>query len=156
MATQYRTEPAGPDYDEDLADWAYHQSRLLLALRPAGVDWGNIAEELKDLGNAQFKAFDSALEVVILHILKWDMQPERRRNSWAASIAVHRDHAAYELATNPSFKSRINEALATAWRRGSAGAAGEMDIALRDMPTTTPYTWEDIMTRAFDWPEELP
>ena len=156
MATQYRTEPAGPGYDDDLAGWAYDQSRLLLALRPAGVDWANIAEELKDLGNSQFKALSSALQVVIEHMLKRDMQPVRRGNSWAASIRNHRDHANYELKANPSFRSRINEALEPAWRRGVADASAAMDIPLRDMPRANPYTWDDIMTRPFEWPEDQP
>ena len=120
MASQHRVDPAQTGYDEDLADWAYNQSRLLQKLRPAGVDWANIAEELKDFGNSQFKAFASALQIVIVHMLEWDRQPERRGNSWASSIRMHRDHASYELHANPSFKSRIDEALGVAWRRAVA------------------------------------
>ncbi len=153
MASQARL-PDEVDYDADLAGWAYAQADLLRALRPAGIDWANIAEELKDLGNSQFKAFSSALAIIIHHMLKWDMQPERRGNSWARSIRNHRNEAKYDLRTNPSFKSRIDEALDMAWQRGVSDASGEMDIPLRQMPETNPYTWDDIMNRPFDWPED--
>ncbi len=144
------------DYDADLAGWAYAQAELLRARRPAGIDWVNIAEELKDLGNSQFKAFSSALQVVIAHMLKWDMQPTRRGNSWAISIRNHRDMARYELKANPSLRSRIDEALDPAWRRGVGDASAEMDIPLRHMPADNPYSWDEIMNRPFDWPEEQP
>ena len=156
MASHARAAPLAPTYDGDLAAWAYHQAEILRARQPAGFDWENIAEELKDLGNSQFKAFTSALQVVIAHMLKWDMQPERRGVSWVVSIRNHRDHAQYELDTNPSFRSRIDEALVPAWRRGLADAAGEMDIPLRRMPQENPFSFDDIMNRPFDWPEELP
>ncbi len=153
MATQARLPDDGPSYDADLAGWAYSQSATLLELRPSGIDWANIAEELKDLGNAQFKAFVSAIELVIAHLLKWDHQPERRGNSWAATIRVQRDHFLTDLAANPSFKSRIDEALAIAWRRGVSAASAEMDVPLRDLPTEWPYTWQQLVNRPIDWPE---
>ncbi len=153
MASQARL-PDDIAYDADLAGWAYAQADLLCTRRPAGIDWANIAEELKDLGNSQFKAFSSAVGVIIAHMLKWDMQPDRRGNSWAGSIRVHRVHAAYELRTNPSFKSRLDEALELAWPQGVGTASGEMDVARRDMPMACPYSWDDIMTRPFEWPED--
>ena len=143
-------------YDADLAGWAYAQADLLRMCQPAGIDWANIAEELKDLGNSQFKAFGSALEVVLVHMLMWDLQPERRGSSWAVSIFNHRGHAAYELGTNPSFRSRIAEALEPAFQRAVRTAASEMKTPLRAMPQSNPYSREDIMNRSFDWPEELP
>ena len=154
MATLARpAEIAGPSYDEDLAGWAYAQSAALLTLKSEGIDWANIAEELKDLGNSQFKSFVSEVQLVIAHMLKWDMQPQRRGNSWANTIAVQRDTALGELAANPSFKSRIGEALEVAWRRGVRDASSAMDIPLRALPSECPYTWDELMNRPIDWPE---
>ena len=139
--------------DDDLAGWAYGQAETLQLLRPAGVDWENIAEELKDLGNAQFKGFVSAVQLVMAHMLKWDMQPQRRGNSRANTIGVQRDTALGGLAANPGFKARIEEAMVVAWRRGIRDASSAMDIPLRAMPQTCPYGWDELMFREIDWPE---
>ena len=149
-----RNEPEPPTYEGDVAAWALSQSEILETLRPDGVDWSNIAEELRDLAAAQFKAYVSALQLVIEHMLKWDMQPERRGNSWAGTIAIQRDHAQEELQANPSFKSRREEALATAWRRGRSAASSAMDIPMRDMPKECLYGWEDLMNRRIEWHEQ--
>lgn len=152
MADAARTlAELAPAYERDFAAWAHAQAEALRTARPAGIDWQHVAEELTDLGNSEFKAFVSALEKLIEHQLKWDLQPERRGNSWANTIAVQRDHAASELAANPSFAARRDEALAIAWRRGVRAASSAMDKPMRDMPSACPYDWDAIMARPIEW-----
>src|SRR5262245_45371071 len=83
-------EPAR--YDRDLYSWAVEQAALLRAGRVAEADVLNIAEEIDDVGNEQYDKLESALRVILLHLLKWDHQPERRSRSWWASIKVQRNH----------------------------------------------------------------
>ena len=157
MASQARlAEPSEPTYDGDASAWALRQAELMMSRRPVEFDWANIAEELRGLSTSEFKAFTSAIEIVLVHMLKWDLQPERRGVSWVVSILNHRDHADESLRANPSFKPRIGEATAAAWRRAFRTAASEMGRPLRSSPKANPYTWDDIMTRPFDWPEEQP
>ena len=70
--------PARTGYKEDLHAWAREQAALLRAGRLGEVDAANIAEELDDVGNEQYDKLESALRVLLAHMLKWDHQPERR------------------------------------------------------------------------------
>src|SRR5437660_9689680 len=108
-----RTNPGAPRarYDQDLYSWAAEQAALLRAGKIAEADALNIAEELDDVGNEQYDKLESALRVILLHLLKWDHQPERRTRSWQASIKVQRNHVRKVLRKNPGLKPLIDEAV---------------------------------------------
>src|SRR5438876_9704006 len=91
-------------YDQDLYGWAVEQAALLRAGKIAEADALNIAEELDDVGNKQYDKLESALRVILLHLLKWDHQPERRTHSWQASIKIQGDHVRKVLRKNPGLK----------------------------------------------------
>jgi hypothetical protein len=63
-------------YDRDLYSWAVEQAALLRSGRVTELDALNIAEELDDVGNEQYDKLESALRPILLHLLKWDHQPE--------------------------------------------------------------------------------
>ena len=75
-------------YDTDLYSWALQQAGLLRAGRLSEIDAPNIAEELVDVGNEQYDKLESALAVLLMHLLKWDRQPERRSRSWESWSAT--------------------------------------------------------------------
>jgi hypothetical protein len=78
-------------YQDDLYSWAVEQAALLRAGQITEADAKNIAEELDDVGNEQYRRLESALRIILLHLLKWDHQPERRSHSWWSSILVQRN-----------------------------------------------------------------
>ena len=85
--------PERARYDRDLFSWAIEQAALLRAGRLDQVDALNIVEEIDDVGDEQYDKLESAIGVILLHLLKWDHQPQRRSRSWTLSIAVHRKRA---------------------------------------------------------------
>jgi hypothetical protein len=138
---------AAPGYEADYAAWLEHQIGLLKAERWSEIDKDNLLDEVESLGRSDFRSLVSACEIVIAHMLKWDHQPERRSNSWIASIAEHRARIGQELEDSPSYASRTGEAMRRAWRPARARASTETDLPLRQLPTESPYTFEDIMNR---------
>jgi hypothetical protein len=142
-------EPGRATYEGDLYAWALEQAALVRAERIAEVDRENVAEELEALARSQFDKFVSFLQLVILHILKWDHQPERRTRSWWLSIALHRDHARAVLGQNPSFKSRIEEATEIAYRRARLEASRQTKLPLSAFPEACPYSFAQIFDRVF-------
>jgi len=62
--------PAG--YDRDFYTWSQEQGRLLREGRWAEVDRENVAEEIESLGREQFNKLESAIRVILIHMLKWD------------------------------------------------------------------------------------
>ena len=150
------TDPKRPAarHDRDLYTWAVEQAALLRAGRLAEADALNIAEELDDVGNEQYDKLEGALRLILLHLLKWDHQPERRSRSWYGSIAVHRKHALKVLRKNPGLKSVVDEAMADAYETARLQAHLETGLEQEQFPFDNPYSWEQLMERRITWPPE--
>ncbi len=137
----------GPAQDDDLAAWAFHQAMLLRAGQLQLIDAARVAEELEDVGHEQYDKFESALRLIVAHMLKWDAQPQRRSRSWQLTIANNRDRVARLLNNNPSFKSRRADAVANAYRAGRREAYAQTKLPLAAFPEECPFSWQELMTR---------
>lgn len=140
-------------YDQDFYSWTQQQAEMLRAGRLSGLDLEHLAEEIEDLGKETFNKLASSYQVILLHMLKWDHQPERRSRSWVASIEVQRLSALDNLDDNPGLKSRRPEALARAYRKAWIKAAAETRKDKETFPPECPYSLDEIMTRDFEWPQ---
>ena len=72
----------GPSREQDPHGWALRQAELLRAGRVEAIDAKGIAEELRAMARREYFALQSALRVLLLHLLKWDAQPSLRSKSW--------------------------------------------------------------------------
>jgi hypothetical protein len=141
--------PAAGLYDRDLHAWAEEQVRLLRTGRLAEIDAENIAEEISDVGSEQYYKLESALRVLLMHMLKWDYQPERRSRSWENTISEQRYQVEEQLEDNPSLKSRREQAVSRAYRKARLRASSETEMDVASFPETCPYQWDDILSRPF-------
>ena len=154
-----RTDPRRPGkpgarYESDLYSWAVEQAALLRAGKIAEADALNIAEELDDVGNEQYDKLESALRVILLHLLKWDHQPERRSRSWRSSIAVQRNRVRKILRKNPGLKPLLKEAMVEAYADARLEAPTETDLDDDVFPKRCPYSLHIIMERPVEWPPQ--
>ncbi len=141
--------PADAAYERDYYSWALEQARLLREGRLDAIDRENLAEEIEDLGREQFHKLERALRVLMMHMLKWDHQPERRTRSWTLSIAAQRIRLERVLKENPDLKSRLGEAIDEGYRLARIEAAQETDLPLKTFPDTCLYDWAAITQREF-------
>jgi len=144
-------EPAVTSYERDFYSWSLEQARLVREGRWEAVDRANVAEEIESLGREQFNKLESAIRVILIHMLKWDHQPKRRSRSWALSIKGMRVELDIVLSDNPGLKPRVAEALARAYRRATIEAAKEPGISESSFHKTCPYSFDDVTSRAFDY-----
>ena len=103
-------------YGDDFYSWTQEQGALLRAGRLEGLDTQNLAEEIESLGRNEFDKLVSFYRLVLLHMLRWEHQPNLRSRSWSILIEKHRVHAADVLRDNPGLKPRAGEALERAYR----------------------------------------
>ena len=136
-------------YDSDFYSWSQEQGRLVREGRWGEVDRENVAEEIESLGREQFNKLESAFRVLLLHMLKWDFQPERRSRSWSVTIATQRIELEDVLADNPGLKPRLNEAIARGYRKARLAAANETELSLKTFPETCQYSFNDLTSRPF-------
>ena len=149
---QIGTGRSAVSYETDYSAWIATQAALLQAGRFGDLDIVNLVDEVESLGRSEFDAFVSAVEVVLVNMLKWDAQPSKRTRSWIASIVEHRRRIERRLEDNPSFKSRLADAIRRAFDTATARAASEANLPLDVFPTDNPFDWDAITTR----PHELP
>jgi hypothetical protein len=136
-----------PAYEADYAAWLEAQAGLMRERRFDELDLENLLDEVKSLSLSTYKAFVSAIRVVLIHMLKWDIQEDRRSRSWQNSIEEHRRRVTDELNDSPSFAGRVEAALVLAYRQARAEAAEETGLPLRRLPKSCPYGWNDVMNR---------
>jgi hypothetical protein len=140
---------AGPSYDSDFYSWSLEQARLIRAGHLAAIDRDNVAEEIESLGREQFNKLEGAIRVLLVHMLKWDHQPDRRSRSWVLSIKTQRIELDNVLADNPGLKPRIEEALARGYRRARLEAARETGLEEDQFAELSPYAWHEVVSRDF-------
>jgi hypothetical protein len=117
-----------PDYNKDGYGWAMAQGRLLRERRFDAIDWDNVAEEIETMGRSERSVYRSQLERVLLHMLKWEAQPERRGVSWWLSITNGREEALRALEENPSLKPELQDIHAAALHKARRQAWAETGI----------------------------
>ncbi|WP_245516591.1 DUF29 domain-containing protein [Methylobacterium segetis] len=137
-------------HEDDLFTWVQEQVSLLRSGRVEALDLDNIAEELSDVGNAQYSQLESALRVLLMHMLKWDQQPEKRTPSWIYSIHEQRRRYAKILRKNPGLKLHRDVMRDEIYPVSRDWAADECNLSPDEFPPECPYSWDDILDRPFD------
>src|SRR5437763_16983985 len=79
-------QPPAAAYERDFYSWLMEQARHVRDGRWDALDRENLAEEIESLGREQFNKLESVLRVLMLHMLKWDYQPDRRSRSRPLSV----------------------------------------------------------------------
>jgi hypothetical protein len=139
-------------YDQDFFAWANEQARLLRAGKLSEADIDHIAEEIESMGKAEKRELVSRLEVLLMHLLKWQFQPDRRGKSWTNTIRVQRNHLKTHLADNPSLKPLLPASVQAAYENAKIEAAAETDLDEALFPEVCAWSFEQIMDPEF-WPD---
>ena len=139
-------------YESDFYAWANEQAALLRAGKLTAADIEHIAEEIESMGKTEKRELVSRLTVLLMHLLKWQFQSDRRGRSWKATITVQRHALTRHLKDNPSLKSNLDEAFTDAYSDALQLAIGETDLPEEAFPSQCPWSFEQMMNEDF-WPE---
>ncbi len=139
-------------YDKDFYAWANEQAALLRDGKLDAADIENIAEEIESMGKGEKRELVSRLTILLLHLLKWRYQPERRTTSWESTIQVQRNDLGDHLEDNPSLKSKLDEAIGKGYRDAALIAIGETGLPKSTFPAICPWSFEQMMDLEF-WPD---
>jgi hypothetical protein len=135
----------GPAYEEDFFLWTQHQAALIRAGRFDLIDRDNVALEIEAMGSRERRELSTRLKVLIIDLLKWQFQPQKRSKSWRATINDQRDEIEQLLEDDPSLRREIGELMARRYRVARANAAGETGLPLRAFPARSPYQPEQVL-----------
>ncbi len=144
--------PESPDYNADGYGWAMAQAELLRGHRFGEADWENIIEEIECVGRRERSEYESHLIRILAHMIKWEVQPERRGMSWWLSIMNGRDDAERFLSKNPSLKPLLTEIFLDALRYAQRQAARETGISNRTVEAVD-LSYQDAISRRVQRPD---
>ena len=151
-APLWKAAPGADLYERDYFDWTVQQAQLLRRLRPKELDWENVAEEIESLGPSDKRKITANLAAVLLHLLKWRYQPDRRKSGWKSSTIEHRRRLTELLDDSPSLRSFPGEVLSDEYGFARGRAVDETGWPESGFPETCPFTIEQVLDRDF-WPE---
>jgi hypothetical protein len=153
MGRTVRGEAAAPITKEgDLYSWSVRQAELLRAGRLSEIDPAGLADEIDDVGEEQYHRLESALRILMLHLLQWDHQPDKRSRSWTVIVREQRRRVGRQLRKNPGLKSRLDEALLEAYEDARDEAESETGLPARTFPESRPFEFVEIIERPIVWP----
>lgn len=132
-------------YEQDVIAWANEQSRLLRDGQFDRLDIEHLAEEIEDVGKSEQRELASRMAVLLMHLLKWRFQPERRGRSWEATIRIQRQSLVRRLQRTPSLKHILDNAdwWEDVWADALAKAIDE--TGLTDFPPQCPWSIARIL-----------
>ena len=95
------------------------------------------------------KAAPSSLKQVLIHLLKWQYQPQRRTKSWIDSITEHRRRLYQALERSPRLFEALRARFEWEYTKARRKAAQETGIQLSTFPRRPPFNLDQ--TLAFEW-----
>jgi hypothetical protein len=141
-------------YDEDFHAWAIQSAALIRQGRLAELDLDHIAEELESMGASDRRELLNRLQILVMHLLKYQFQPERRSKSWKLTVVHQRTAIERLLKQSPSLKRLLEnpEELQDVYRKAVREAVLETDLDRCVFPLECPYSVDDMLNDEF-WPE---
>ena len=133
-------------YENDYLQWLDKNIKLLKKSRLSEVDLENIIEELESLGRSEKTALRSNLTVLLMHLLKWDYQPDKHSNSLRYTIIEQRRRILDAFEDSPSLKRFFEEILEKTYAKALEDASEETGLPLNAFPPENPYTVDQILS----------
>lgn len=143
-----------PLSEHDYYAWLLEQAARLRARQFDQIDCEVLAEELEDMGRSERRAVESHLKNLLIHLLKWAKQRERRSGSWRDSIDNARDALADLLQDSSSLRPQLPEFVKHQYPRSRRSAANQTGLTVTRFPVACPFRLEEILDAEF-FPENL-
>ncbi len=101
------------------------------------------------MGKSQKQRLSSNLRILLMHLLKWEFQSEKRTNSWKYTIIEHRRRILEQLEDSPSLKNYLNLKFEATYQKACKDASLEANLSLNIFPEKYPYKVEQVLDE--DW-----
>ncbi|HAX87888.1 MAG TPA: DUF29 domain-containing protein [Cyanobacteria bacterium UBA11370] len=140
-------------YEKDYYLWLENTASLLRDGQLHKLDIPNLIAEIEDMGRRETRTVYSNLKILLMHLLKYRYQPEKRSNSWRTTIEEHRQRIQEAFEDSPSLKNYFTEqwTVGKCYQDAKRLAAKETGLALDAFPSESPFTPEDTLN-----PDYLP
>jgi Domain of unknown function DUF29 len=132
-------------YEYDYCLWTENTIEQLKKGDFHHIDIDNLIEEIEAMGRSEKSALESNLRVLLMHLLKWKYQQNKRSNSWRGTIREHRLRIIKAFRNSPSLKSYYLDILPETYEDSRYLASDETGLKLEIFPSNCPLTDEQIL-----------
>lgn len=139
-------------YDQDFYGWTQEQAALLRAGQLTELDVEHLIEEIESMGRSERRQLTSRFELLLMHLLKWQYQPDRREidgKSWLKTMREQRRKIPKLIRDNPSLQPLLEACIQDAYEDARFAASDETGLLISVFPETCPYTLERILDLEF-------
>ncbi len=151
MTTQLPKISSRTLYEQDFLLWLETTVQQIHMQDLDNLDWENIREELESMGRSEKTALESNLEILLMHLLKYKYQVNKRSNSWRYTIYEHRSRLGKAFKVSPSLKRYFEQVFNNCYLEGRRKASIETGLLLDTFLSTCPFTQEETLN-----PDYLP
>ncbi|NJN74621.1 MAG: DUF29 domain-containing protein [Limnothrix sp. RL_2_0] len=136
-------------YDADYFQWIEETLTKLKASQFSEVDWENLIEEIEDMGRSEKRAIYNNLKILLLHLLKYRYQKEKRSKSWRSSIREHRQRLYRAFKESPSLTRYFESIIDESYEDARGLASDETGLDIDKFPKECPFSTEEILDMDF-------
>ena len=137
------------NYDQDFYGWTQEQAALLKAGRLNDLDITNLIEEVEAMGRSEKRELENRLVVLLLHLLKWKYQVNRRCRSWQLTIKTQRIDFLKVLRDNPGLKPGLDQCMIYAYQLAVIKASQETGLDEAIFPASCPWELSEVIKQDF-------
>ena len=136
-------------YETDYLQWIETTVGKLQSRDYVNVDWENLIAEIEDMGRSERRGLKSNLIVVLVHLLKWQFQGDRRSGSWEGSIIEHRRRMREAIDDSPSLQPYLESIFLDCYPQAVKQAKAETQLPLDTFPKPCPYELAQVLNDEF-------
>lgn len=132
-------------YERDELAWRERTVHLIRQERYGDLDHRNLGEFLLDMAVSERHQVENRLTVLLVHLLKWDYQPEWRLRSWELTIKEQRRALRKKLSHRGTLRNYAKQILATAYADAVGDAVIVTGLKKEQFPQSCPYDMEFLL-----------
>lgn len=132
-------------YETDFNLWLEQTVNHLKNGNLQALDLDNLIEEISDMGRNNRREVFSRLKVLLIHLLQWQYQPEKRTNSWINTIDDQREQLELILRDSPSLKPYLADIFAECYQKAVRGMVNETNLPKETFLVDCPFSQEQVL-----------
>ena len=136
-------------YEQDFYLWTKAIVQHLKENRFNDIDIPNLIAEIESMGKSEKRELKSRLIVLLIHLIKWQYQPEKRSESWRSTITEQRICIEALLEDSPSLQPLLIEIFPDCYEKARSKASAETGIKLNFFPQESPFTLDETLNAYF-------